>query len=128
MQEKQEQQQHPPASICNKTGAKCTEPQCKYHTLLTLIFPAQFHANHVIGRSHWLTGEWVHYQLTHMELLSTCYVPENPWLASFHTTSRGQALVRVNGLGSILLLHYILITPDTQNSGVKNSSCRLYTI
>ena len=51
-------------------------------------------------------------------VLSTCYVPDNPWLASSHVTSRDQGQVGANEVGSILL-HHVVTTPDSRNSGVK---------
>ena len=47
-----------------------------------------------------------------------CYVPDNPWLASSHTTSR----VGANKVGSILLLHHIVTTssPHRHHTGLSD--------
>ena len=61
-------------------------------------------------------------------VLSTCYVSDNPWLASSHTTSKDQGQVGANEVGSILLLHHVVTTPDSRSSGVKKQQQTIYNL
>ena len=60
-----------------------------------------------------------------MYLLSTCYVPDNPWLASSHSTSRDQGQVGANEVGSILFLHH---TGLSELRGKKQQQPTIYNL
>ena len=47
-------------------------------------------------------------------MLSTCYVSDNPWLASSHTTSRDQGQVRANSIRN-----YSSSSPRRHNTGLS---------